>query len=82
MADDTPIPIADTGPTEEQQAEAEALAAKMKPLVDLVQSDAFAEVLDGLNSMHSAFINDQIGYAHLYGVMSTMPRLKVWAESQ
>jgi len=81
MAEETP-PIPGTGPNEEEQAAAEAQAAKMKPLVDLVQSDAFAEVLDGLTAIHTAFISDQIGYSHLYGVMSTMPRLKAWAESQ
>lgn len=83
MVDDTddttqPAPMPAPGPTPEQIARAE----KMEPLLELVQSDGFAAVSDKLREIHQSFMDEPLGYAHLFAVMDTMPRLKGWAEAQ
>jgi hypothetical protein len=76
MTDETP-PVPD-GLTPEQIER----NAKMMPLLEVVQSAAFEEVAAALETVHSQYVDEPQGYAHIYGVTSMMPRLKDWAERQ
>lgn len=54
----------------------------LQPLYDVVNSDDFTTTLATLSALRGQYIDEAIGFAHLHGVISIMPRLKEWVETE
>lgn len=64
----------------QRQADA-ARAAHLAPLRAIVDRPAFKEIYEGLNTLAPTYASE-LGFAHIHGAASIMPRLKEWLDGQ
>lgn len=76
--DDT-TPIITDNVSEGEKAERREF---LQPLYDAVNSDDFTTTLATLSALRGKYIDEAMGFAHLHGVISIMPRLKEWVETE
>jgi hypothetical protein len=84
MADETPAKSPEQLLAEAQEAQRQAdtaRAAHLAPLRAIVDRPAFKEIYEGLNALAPTYALE-LGFAHIHGVASIMPRLKDWLDGQ
>lgn len=60
----------------EEQAAVQARIDQLAPLREIVNSQSYQGIVEGLSGMRATFLDDPLLFAHIDGLAQIMPRLK------